>query len=52
MKKLVKFIKLVPLLFFGVALIVWTSVFHRSGDRGKQGSADPWSSSDDVVFPY
>ena len=52
MKKLLRIVKLLPLFFMGVALIVWTSIFQRSGNSGKKGATDFGGSSDGIVFPY
>ena len=52
MKKLLRIVKLLPLFFVGIALIVWTSVFQRSGSSEKKGATDFGSSSDGIVFPH
>lgn len=52
MKKLLRVVKLLPLFFMGVALIVWTSVFQRGKGPGEKGATDFGTSSDDVIFPY
>ena len=50
-KKVTKYIKLVPLILLGVAVIVWTSVFRRdTGDAGNYGGAQ--KGDEPPVFPY
>lgn len=49
-KKITRYIKLVPLLLLGVAVIVWTSIFQRNPE--KKDFQKPQSGEEPPVFPY
>lgn len=52
-KRIINFIRFTPLFLLGVAMIVWTTIFHRN--TGKDAHTQPDNTGlgpDDAIFPY
>lgn len=51
MKKIIRYIKLVPLFILGLAVMIWTALFTRRSMKGDGQVAEP-GEGEPPIFPY